>query len=658
MALPADKLETSSVEELLAELNPQQRKGAETIYGPVLIIAGAGSGKTKTLTVRIANMIGRHNIEAKNMFVATFTNKAAREMKERIMKACGEDAVKDIWAGTFHSLCVRILRRYAHLLGYDSKFSIYDQDDSASLIYRVYQLHQIEDKYHPRVAQSWISNAKNHLMDPDCAALYMVKTMQDEVMAGVYRDYQMLLKEANAMDFDDLINNTVKLLEEYDDPREWAQKKFQFVMADEYQDVNDAQFRLLQLLAWPQNNIMVVGDDKQAIYGFRGSDIKHILSFEAAYWPCTTIYLETNYRSNEVIVSAGNGIIKHNTKQKEMTLQAHKKGGQPIAIIELENEHKEAAFVAWMIQQKVKAGQAKWGDFAILYRTNAQSAPFEQIFVPNMIPHKVIGGLSFYQREEIKDIVAYLRVISNPKDDAALSRIMNKPSRGIGKTTQDHLEQYAMEHKVSLYRAMKSAADIDKIKKSSITKIQDFLDLLNHFQKYMNLDILRFVQYVLDQTGYMRMWQEKATPEAQDKVDNINEFLRLTERYKQENPDKSLSDFLQETSLLMDFENDSDDNSVKLMTLHASKGLEFPVVFMIGMNEKVFPSWRSKDLDDIEEERRLGYVGITRAENELYLTYTTQRTNFRGGMEICEPSRFLDELPDEIIKKLEFPPKK
>ncbi|QHW35774.1 UvrD-helicase domain-containing protein (plasmid) [Paenibacillus rhizovicinus] len=655
MSIPANQLPQVSIEQMLMELNPQQRRAAEIIYGPVLVIAGAGSGKTKTLTYRIANMIGRHNIQAKNMFVATFTNKAAGEMKERIIKACGPDAVSDIWAGTFHSLCVRILRRFGHHLGYDPKYSIYDQDDSHRLIYKVYQMHSVEDKYHPKQAAEFIGDCKNNLADVETAMVHRVYTTQDEMMAIVYRDYQMMLKEANAMDFDDLIMNTVMLLENFEEVRNWAQNKFQYVMSDEYQDVNHAQFRLLQMLAWPQNNIFVVGDDKQSIYRFRGSDIAHIMNFEAVYFPCNTVQLTINYRSNATIVAAGNGVIKNNTRQKEMTLIANKQGGQPINDVTLENEHKEAAFVSWLIQKAVKEGKRKWSDFAILYRTNNQSAPFEQLFLHNMIPHKVVGGLGFFQREEIKDIVSYLRVINNPKDDAAIGRIMNKPARGIGDTSQDHLQAFALSHKVSLHRAMKMVRDIDKINKRTGTKITEFVDLIEHFQKFLDMDVLRFCQYVLDQTGYVRMWENKATPEAQEKVENIQEFLRLVERYKQEHPDKELSEFLLETSLLMDFDNPAADNSVKLMTMHSSKGLEFPVVFIVGVNEKVFPSWRSKDQEDIEEERRLAYVGITRAEEELYLTHTTQRTNFRGGMELVEPSRFLDELPEEIVRKMEIP---
>jgi DNA helicase-2/ATP-dependent DNA helicase PcrA len=658
MSMPASQIPSVSVEQLLAELNPQQRKAAETIYGPVLVVAAAGSGKTKTLTYRIANMIGRHGLLAKNMFVATFTNKAAGQMKDRIIQACGEDAVKDLWAGTFHSLCVKILRRYAHLLGYDPKFSIYDKDDSERLIYRVFQLHGVEEKYHPKMATEFIGDAKNNLMDVEAAMLHKVFSTQDEMMAIVYRDYQMLLKEANAMDFDDLIMNTVILLEQFHEVTVWAQKKFEYVFSDEYQDVNHAQFRLLQCLAWPQNNIFVVGDPKQSIYRFRGSDIAHILNFESVYFPCNTIQLPINYRSNDIIVSAGNAVIRNNSHYMGDEAIAHKKGGQPIGVVQLENDHKEAAFVSWIIQKAVKDGSRKWSDFAILYRTNNQSAPFEQLFMHNMIPHKVVGGLGFFQREEIKDIVAYLRIITNPKDDAAMQRVINKPTRGIGETSQDHLLAYAGQHKVSMHRAMKSVTDIDKINKRTATKITEFVDLIEHFQRYLTMDILRFCQYVLDQTGYTRMWENKATTEAQEKVENIQEFLRLVERYKQENPDKTLAEFLQETSLLMDFDNPAADNSVKLMTMHSSKGLEFPVVFIVGCVEKVFPSWRSKDQDDIEEERRLAYVGITRAEHELYLTHTTQRTNFRGGMEICEPSRFLEELPEEIVRKMEIPAKK
>jgi DNA helicase II / ATP-dependent DNA helicase PcrA len=641
------------VQALLDELNPQQRLAAETLYGPVLVLAGAGSGKTKTLTYRIANMLA-HGIPARELFVATFTNKAAREMKDRIALAVGEENVRDLWMGTFHSLCVRILRKHGHYLGYESNFSIYDTSDSLKLIERIYKMMKVDEKMKPGYALHYIDRAKNNLWTPEYCAYNCAESNMDQVASLVYRHFQDIMKENNAMDFGDLIMNVVTLLDEIPEVRDYWQNRFKFVYSDEYQDANHAQFQLLRLLAYPQNNLFIVGDDYQAIYGFRGSDISNILSFEMQYFPCTTVYLEQNYRSKETIVHAGNEIIRHNTMQKEKTLRTDKKGGAPIVVVKTENEHKEAAFVAYMIQKKVKEGKNKYGDFAVLYRTNDQSAPFEQLFMHNMIPYKVVGGTGFFQREEIKDVAAYLRVIQNRKDDAAMLRILNKPSRGIGDTSQNHIIEYANAHKVSIYRALKAVDDIPEIKKGTATKIKDFLALLDHLEGKTNLDILLFVRYMLDQTGYWKMWDEKHTKEAEEKLENIQEFMRLVERYKQENPDKTLSDFLQEVSLLMDFDQDAKENSVRMMSIHASKGLEFPVVFIVGCNEGLFPSWRSREQKDIEEERRLAYVGITRAGEELFMTYTEQRTNFRGGMQVQEPSRFLNELPSEIVQKFEI----
>jgi DNA helicase-2/ATP-dependent DNA helicase PcrA len=646
----------TKVQEMLNELNPDQRRAAETLYGPVLVLAGAGSGKTKTLTVRIANMLA-HGIPAKELFVATFTNKAAREMKERIAKAVGEETVKDLWMGTFHSLCVRILRKHGHHLGYDNKFSIYDTKDCLDMVERIYKSMKIEEKYKPGLALHYIDTAKNNLWTPEHCLYYVADTPTNEVMAMVYEKYQEMMKEANAMDFGDLIANVVYLLENNHEVREFWQNRFKFVYSDEYQDSNHAQFKLLQYLAFPQNNLFVVGDDKQSIYKFRGADIGNILSFEAHYFPCTVVYLSKNYRSVGTIVHAGNEIIKHNEHQKKMTLESHKGGGGKIIIAKTENEMKEAAFVAYMIQKKIKEGY-KPADFAILYRTNDQSAPFEQLFMHNMIPYKVVGGTGFFQREEIKDVAAYLRVLHNRKDDAAMMRIMNKPARGIGDTSKDHILAYANAHKVSVYRAMKNVEDIPQVKKVTATKVRDFLDLLDHLHSKQSHDILQFVRYVIEATGYWKMWESKRSKEAQEKLENINEFLRMVERYKQENPEKTLGDFLQEISLLMDFDNEEKENAVRMMSIHASKGLEFPVVFIVGCNEGLFPSWRSREQSDLEEERRLAYVGITRAEKELYMTYTLQRTNFRGGMQATDPSRFLDELPQEIVHKIDLSQKK
>lgn len=639
------------VQDMLNELNLEQRRAAETIYGPVLVLAGAGSGKTTTMTYRIANMLSK-DIKPGNMFVATFTNKAANEMKNRIEHAVGKDLLDRIWIGTFHSLCNRILRRHAEKIGYEKDFSIYDPKDVGEVIERIYKMHGIHDDYKPGVAMHYIDSAKNRLQTPEFCLYHRADTPVDEVMARVYDDYQRIMREANAMDFGDLIMNTVLLLEGDTDVREYWQSKFEFVFADEYQDTNHAQFKLLQHLAYPQNNIFAVGDDFQSIYSFRGSDISNILSFEKHYFPCTIVYLEQNYRSNEVIVEAGNELIKNNTNQKEKNLYTEQKGGGPIQVVELEHEFKEAAFVGMMIRKMVLEENFSWKDFAILYRNNSMSAPFEQLFYHNMIPYRVIGGHSFFQREEIKDIVAYLRVVHNRKDDAALLRILNKPSRGIGKTSKDLIVQYANDYKISIYRSLKNVDDIAQIKKRANTKIKDFLDLLKVVEDNKTHDLPKYVRYVLEKTGYAQMWKSKNTKESQERLDNLDEFVKLVTHYQEENPEKSLSDFLQEISLLTELDEDhKEENVVTLMTLHASKGLEFPVVFIVGCNEGVFPSWRSRDVHEIEEERRLAYVGITRAKSRLFMTYPIRRQRPTQGMQIVQSSRFLDEIPSHLVLK-------
>ncbi|SFJ63943.1 DNA helicase-2 / ATP-dependent DNA helicase PcrA [Paenibacillus sp. UNC496MF] len=644
------------VQALLNELNPMQRQAAEALYGPVLVLAGAGSGKTKTLTYRIANMLA-HGIPSSDMFVATFTNKAAREMKERIAKAVGEENVKGLWMGTFHSLCVRILRRHGHYLGYDSSFSIYDTSDSLNMIERIYKIMKIDEKYKPGLALYYMDNAKNNLALPDWCMLHMAQTPQDEVMAIVYDNYQRMMKEANAMDFGDLIMNVVYLMETNQTVRDYWQNKFKFVYSDEYQDSNHAQFRLLLNLAFPHNNLFVVGDHRQSIYKFRGADVRNILQFEIQYPGAQLINLNQNYRSTQVIVHAGNVIHRNNSVQKGEELFTEAETGQKIVIAKNENETKEAAFIAYMIQKKVKEGR-KYSDFAILYRANSQSAPFEQLFMHNMIPYKVVGGTGFFQREEIKDVVAYLRVMHNRKDDSALLRILNKPARGIGDTSQNHITAYADTQKVSVYRALKAVDSIPEIKKAAATKIKDFLDLIEKLHERQTGDILKFVRTVVEMSGYWNMWASKPNKEHEERLQNIEEFFRLVERYKTENEGKTLADFLQEISLLMDFEDGKADNAVRLMSMHASKGLEFPVVFISGCVEGVFPSWRSQEQEDLEEERRLAYVGITRAEKELFMTHTEKRTHFRGGMQACEPSRFLNELPQEIVQNIDLSAKK
>lgn len=643
----------TSIQALLGTLNPQQLQAATQIHGPVLVLAGAGSGKTKTLTVRIANMILEHGISPESLFVATFTNKAANEMKERIAHACGEAAAKTIWSGTFHSLCSRLLRKYAHHLGYDQSFSIYDQEDAEKLIYRIYEMMRIEKDYHVKIAYQYISNCKNKMWSPDHAA-DVAELPSDQVMSLVYRHYETILKSANAMDFDDLIIKTIQLLKHHHEPRQWIQHRFQYVMVDEYQDINDAQFELIRLIAFPQNHVFVVGDDWQSIYAFRGSDMRHILQFERQFPQVTTVYLTQNYRSTQTIVRAGNQIITHNKHQKQKQLSTQNSIGQTIALIEAEDEYKEAAFIGWMINQKVQKEQAKYSDFAILYRTNHQSAPFEKLFLHGMIPYQIIGGISFFQREEIKDVIAYLRIIKNPKDDAAMLRVLNKPARGIGKTSEEALIQFANEKKISIFRALHHVMDIPDVNKRTQLKIQSFLQLIAQLQTYQHPDLLNYVHHVLDQTGYRAMWEARNTSEATEKLEHLRELLATVEQYKLEYPEHTITELLADFSLMSNHE-EQQEPGVRLMTMHSAKGLEFPYVFIVGMNEGIFPSWRSTTPLDIEEERRLAYVGITRAKNELYLTHSRTKTNYKGGMQTITPSRFLSELPADLIKTYQLP---
>lgn len=655
--IPINTLNPMAIASMLNELNPAQREAASTIYGPVLILAGAGSGKTKSLVTRIANMMGQ-GIDAKNIFCATFTNKAAREMKERLANVVGEEPMKHIWMGTFHSLCVRILRKHGHLLGYERdetskrcKFVIYDTGDVLQVVERIYKVMNIGEKYKPGLALHYIDNAKNNLWDPEYCAYNCSEDVMEQVMAEVYMRYQEQLKMMNAMDFGDLIMNTVLLLRDHAEARDYWQEKFHFVMSDEFQDANYAQFQLLLLLAAPHYNLFVVGDDYQAIYGFRGSDISIILNFQGYFPNATIIKLQENYRSLGNIVHAGNHIMSFNKNQMEKNLMTSKHAGEMIQVVGNATEYQEAAFIAATIKKKVIQDGYKYDDFAILYRGNAQSRIIEDFFRNQFIPYTIVGGHSFYDREEIKDTIAYLRAIFNRKDDTAILRVINKPTRGIGKTSQEKIEEYANNHKVSVYRALKNVKDIPTMNARSAGKVTAFFDLLDHFQKKLEqggMMLQTFVRYVMDQSG---LWKHfEADKKADEKIDNLKELLIMIDKYETEHPGKTLEDFLQEISLVTDSADSSKTDSVKMMTMHGSKGLEFPVVFLNGWNEGVFPSWRSQGEKDLEEERRLAYVGITRAERELFITWAEQRTQQDGKQRTHKPSRFLEELPAEITQ--------
>lgn len=649
-------IDQQGIVHMLNELNPQQQQAAKAIYGPVLVLAGAGSGKTRVLTVRTANMLSQ-GIQAKNMMIATFTNKAAREMKERIEQAVGEETVKDLWMGTFHSLCVRMLRKHGHLLGYEQdesskrcKFVIYDTGDTLNVVERIYKQMNIEDKYKPGYALHYIDNAKNNLWDPEYCSYHVAESSSEQVMAQVYMRYQEQLRMMNAMDFGDLIMNTVVMLRDYQEARDYWQSKFHYISSDEFQDVNYAQLQLLLLLSAPQYNIFSVGDVDQSIFGFRGSDVRIISSFDQMFSNGQVLKLENNYRSVANIVESANYLISNNPQPYDKVSRTTKESGETIKVISTGNEYQEAAFIAATIKKKVIQEELKYDDFAILYRGNAQSRVIEDFFRNQFIPYKVMGGSGFYDREEIKDIISYLRAIFNRKDDTAILRILNKPSRGIGKTSQEKIEEYATNNKVSVHRALKNVSDIPSINKRSATKITAFFDLLDHFQKKLDSGIMltTFVRYILEQTGLWAHYEKDK--KADEKIDNLKEFLVLIDKYETENPEKTLEDFLQEISLVTDSGEKHQTDAVKMMTMHSSKGLEFPYVFLIGWNEGVFPSWRSSDPKDIEEERRLAYVGITRAEKELFITHSEQRTQMDGKTRVFKPSRFISELPEELLE--------
>lgn len=650
-------LNPQTLTDMLTKLNPEQYQAANAIYGPVLVLAGAGSGKTHTMTTRLALMMGQHGVDAGNIFCATFTNKAAKEMKERLEKAVGPEPMKHIWMGTFHSLCVRILRKHGHLLGYERdevskrcKFVIYDTGDCLDLIERIYKQMNIKDRYKEGLALHYMDNAKNKLWDTEYCLHHVAETTDEQMMAQVYDKFQFQMKQMNAMDFGDLIMNVVVLLRDHQEARDYWQNKFHFVLADEFQDANYAQLQLLLLLSAPHYNLFVVGDDNQSIYGFRGSDISIILGFEQMFPSGEVIKLERNYRSVGNVVHAGNEIIKYNKHRKEKTLMSNKEDGNKIQVVTCEHEHQEAAYIAAVIKSKVMSGAYGYNDFAILYRGNAQSRALEDFFRNQFIPYKIVGGHSFYDREEIKDIIAYLRAIFNRKDDTAILRILNKPTRGIGKTSQEKIEEYANEKKVSIYRALKNVKDIPTLNKRNQTHVTAFFDLLDHFEKKLESGLLltTYIRYVMDQSGLWAHYEKDK--KADEKIDNLKEFLILVDKYSVEYPEKTLEDFLQEISLVTDTGEKEETDSVKMMTLHGSKGLEFPFVILHGWNEGVFPSWRSHTEKDIEEERRIAYVGITRAEKELLITNAQQRSQMDGKMKNHKPSRFLEELPSEIVE--------
>ncbi|MFC4768654.1 DNA helicase PcrA [Effusibacillus consociatus] len=642
---------TIDTDSILKGLNPEQKKAVETTEGPLLILAGAGSGKTSVMTRRIAYLMGHHKVQPWNILAITFTNKAAKEMNERVEKLVGE-AASDIWMSTFHSMCVKILRREAEKLGYQNNFSILDPEDQMAAIKQcMLDLNYDMKKFEPFSVQWKISAAKNELLGPDEFKKMAGKSLLDSVAANVYREYQHKLSGINALDFDDLIFKTVQLFEDQPDVLETYQEKFQYIHVDEYQDTNRAQYKLVNLLAKKYRNLCVVGDSDQAIYRWRGADISNILNFERDYPEANVIMLEQNYRSTSTILDAANAVIRNNTQRKDKNLWSAKGQGEKISIYAALDQADEAAYVVAKVQEHVGNG-GQFRDCTVLYRANAQSRAIEEVFLQAAIPYKILGGMTFYDRREIKDVMAYLKAISNPQDEISLLRIVNVPKRNIGEGTLKRLLDFAHDNSLTLLEAMGKAeqADLGAKATEAVKKFHLLMTDLHFTQE--GLSVTEFLQEMLRRTGYREMYESSPKEEDKNRLENIDELLTVTRAFDKRRRG-TLADFLAETSLLSDTDKETGkkDNAVHMMTMHASKGLEFPVVFVIGAEETIFPHSRSMDTTGgIEEERNLCYVAITRAQEKLHITYCTERTIF-GQLQMNDPSRFLDELPEELVEK-------
>ncbi|WP_003543223.1 DNA helicase PcrA [Desulfotomaculum nigrificans] len=634
--------------DVLANLNPAQAAAVQHTEGPLLVLAGAGSGKTRVLTHRIAKIL-EQGVPPYNILAITFTNKAAAEMKSRVENLVPQ-AARDLWVMTFHSACLRMLRREIQALGYNSNFSIYDDADQQTLIKECLKELEIDEKrFQPRGLLAAISGAKNKLQTPD---LYERQAFDyfEQVAARVYRLYQEKLFKNNALDFDDLIMLTVKLFKEHPHVLGYYQTKFKYILVDEYQDTNHAQYVLVNMLAERHRNICVVGDPNQSIYKWRGADINNILSFERDYPEAKVVKLEQNYRSTGTILQAANAVIKHNLAAKDLELWTAKGAGSPIHVYRAENERFEAYYVADKVKELKLAGR-QYKDMVVLYRTHAQSRVLEEVLLRAGIPYTIFGGLKFYERKEIKDLLAYLRVIVNPADSQSLLRIINVPKRGIGASSIEKMTAFAVERDLNLLHALALVEDIPGIPAKARKQCNLLVDLLNDLrQQSQFLSVTEITEEVLNRTGYKAELEAENTVETKTRIENLQEFLSVTKEYdKQHSEEGGLEDFLGSISLVTDMDrHDPNADQLVLMTLHSAKGLEYPVVFMIGMEEGVFPHSRALyDQEELEEERRLAYVGITRAQEQLYLTHCWERTLF-GRTNINQKSRFLDEIPVEL----------
>ena len=655
------------MENILEGLNPQQKEAVEHFKGHLLILAGAGSGKTRVLTHRIAYLIDHYDVNPYHILALTFTNKAAGEMRERVDQIVGFGA-ENIWVSTFHSTCVRILRRYIEVLGYKRSFTIYDADDQRALMREIIKYLDLDPKkYKERAFLNVISNAKDELIGPEDYAARAQGDGMREIYARAYQEYEKRLHDANALDFDDLICKTIQMFQENRDILSYYRNRFRYILVDEYQDTNTAQFKLISLLASTpsddggvEHNLCVVGDDDQSIYKFRGANIMNILNFEQEYPDTRVIRLEENYRSTQNILDAANAVIHNNTKRKEKALWTRKDKGDSIYYSQFENEYEEAESVSSAIAHAVSNGKADYKDFAILYRTNAQSRVFEEKLINYNIPYRIVGAVNFYQRKEIKDILAYLRTIENGMDDISAKRIINVPKRGIGLTTIDRVSNYAIIHGTSFYSALQDYEYIENIGRSA-AKLGSFVGLIESFRTNLedpDYSIEQLIRDVVEQSGYEAMLAEDDSEESQARLENIEELINKAASYEEDHEEEgaTLGGFLEEVALVADIDNvDDSTDIVLLMTLHSAKGLEFPYVYLVGMEDGIFPGAMAvygedpdQAAEEMEEERRLCYVGITRAMKKLSLSCA--RSRFRNGEhQFNRPSRFISEIPRYLL---------
>ena len=638
-------------------LNDKQREAVLCTEGPLLILAGAGSGKTRVLTHRIAYLIEECGVNPWNILAITFTNKAAGEMRERVDKIVGFGS-DSVWVSTFHSTCVRILRRHIDLLGYDTNFTIYDTDDQKSVMKDVIRSLDLDPKiYKERTFLGVISHAKDELISPEEFMINAGLDYKQQLYGRAYREYQLALKKNNALDFDDLIVKTVELFRSHPEVLDYYQERFKYIMVDEYQDTNTAQFKFVSLLAQKYQNLCVVGDDDQSIYKFRGANIGNILNFEKVFPDATVIQLEQNYRSTGNILYAANAVISNNIGRKDKRLWTQSEDGEGIYFRQFYNGYEEAEYVAEQIRKSVRQCDSRYQDHAILYRTNAQSRLFEEQFIRDNIPYRLIGGINFYARKEIKDLLSYLKTIDNGVDDLAVKRIINVPKRGIGLTTIDKVQKFANEHEMSFFEVLENADAISELGRSA-SKLKNFALTIQSFRaKAEELSLTELMEDILEVTGYRKELELEGTDEADARIENIDELISKVTSYEDNCIDEpsTLSGFLEEVALVADIDSvDDDENRVLLMTLHSAKGLEFPYVYLTGMEDGIFPSYMSIAADnpreEIEEERRLCYVGITRAMKKLTMTAARMRM-IRGENQFNAISRFMKEIPKDYLER-------